>query len=120
MATVNLPTGYEERMTLSTSFSQEARLRQVEFGDGYIQRTPLGINGRRRTMNATWDNLTESEYATLFNVLDAAHIAGDCISLSYDYILFRAGKFMIETLDVQSADGSNFTVSASLTEVHDL
>lgn len=120
MATVNLPTGYEERMTLSTSYSQEARLRLVEFGDGYIQRTPLGINGRRRSFDAVWENLTESEYATLFNVLDAAHIAGDCISLSYDYILFRAGKFMIETIDVQVRDSEHFTVSASLTEVHDL
>jgi hypothetical protein len=120
MATVNLPTGFEERMTLSTSYSQEARLRQVEFGDGYIQRTPLGINGRRRSMSANWDNLTESEYATLFNTLDSAQVAGDCISLSYDHILFRAGKFMIESLEVQSADGTNFSVSASLTEVHDL
>jgi len=40
MATLPL----QSRMSLSTSYSSTARHRLVEFGDGYIQRTPLGLN----------------------------------------------------------------------------
>jgi len=120
MAIYNLPTGFEDRMTLSTSYSQESRLRQVEFGDGYIQRTPLGINSRRRSFDAVWENLTEAEYATLYYTLDFVHTNGHAIQLTAGNILFSDGKFVIETLDVQIADSDHFTVSASLTEVFDL
>ena len=120
MAIYNLPTGFESRMSLSTSYSQESRIRQVEFGDGYIQRTPLGINSRRRSFDAVWENLTEAEYATLYYTLDFVHTNGHAIQLTAGNILFSDGKFVIETLDVQIADSDHFTVSASLTEVFDL
>lgn len=120
MATYNLPAGFEDRMSLKSSYSQEARLRQVDFGDGYIQRTPLGLNSRRRRMDVSWENLTGLEYATLYDFLDIRHENGDAIEIPLGNLLFLDGKFIIDTLDVQTADGSHFTISVRLTEVFDL
>lgn len=120
MATLNLPTGYEARMSLKSSFTQEARLRQLEFGDGYIQRTPLGLNNLKRRLNVSWENLTQSEYTTLMSTLNLVQQYGDAIALSSSYFLTSAGEFMIESLDVQLGDNDHFTVSAGLTEVFDL
>ena len=120
MAIYNLPTGFENRMSLTSSYSQEARLRRVEFGDGYIQRTALGVNSRRRTMDVAWNNITALEYATLYATLDFVHTYGHAIALTAGNILLTDGKFVIETLDVQVADNEHFTVTARLTEVFDL
>lgn len=120
MAIYNLPTGFEDRMSLTSSYSQEARLRQVDFGDGYIQRTPLGLNSRRRSMDVAWNNITALEYATLYQTLDFVHRNGHAIALTAGNLLFTNGNFVIETLDVQVADTEHFTVTARLTEVFDL
>lgn len=120
MAIYNLPTGFEDRMSLTSSYSQEARLRQVEFGDGYIQRTALGVNSRRRSMDVAWNNITAFEYGTLYSTLDFVHAYGHAIALTAGNILFTDGNFMIETIDVQTTDGDHYTLSAKLTEVFDL
>lgn len=120
MAIYNLPAGFENRMSLTSSYSQDTRLRQVEFGDGYIQRTALGVNSRRRRMDVAWNNITAFEYATLYSTLDFVHTFGHAIALTAGNILLTDGKFMIETLDVQVADNEHFTVTAKLTEVFDL
>ena len=120
MAIYNLPAGFENRMSLSSSYSQDTRLRQVEFGDGYIQRTALGVNSRRRRMDVAWNNITSLEYQTLYSLLDFYHKYGHAIALNAGNLLFTPGNFMIETIDVQVADNEHFTLTAKLTEVFDL
>ena len=120
MAIYNLPAGFENRMSLSSSYSQDTRLRQVEFGDGYIQRTALGVNSRRRRMDGEWNKSKELEEKTLYSLLDFYHKYGHAIALNAGNLLFTPGNFMIETIDVQVADNEHFTLTAKLTEVFDL
>lgn len=120
MATYNLPVGFENKISLSTSYTQEARNRLVEFGDGYIQRTPLGINNLVRRITISWENLTTTERNTLLNTLDYCHGTGDAVYIPGSELFSYEGQYYVETLDVQLADNERVTVTASLREVFDL
>ena len=120
MATYNLPTGFEDMMSITASYSNEARLRTVEFGDGYIQRTPLGLNSRRRTVDIAFENLTQTERNTLLATLEFVQERGHSLYLAANELLRESGKYAIEGMDVSSVDGNLTTVSVSLVEVFDL
>lgn len=49
----------------------EPRIRKVEFGDGYTQETPDGINYNLYTWSLNWDTLTQAEKTTIENFLVA-------------------------------------------------
>ena len=120
MAVYNLPTGFDDRMSINISYSQEVRNRIVDFGDGYTQRTPLGINPRIRRLDVVWENLTQSERDTLLMTLDYVSQTGDAIFIAANELLWTNGKYYVETIDVQMADHNKVTISASLREVFDL
>ena len=120
MATYNLPPGFADCFSISSNYSQEGRHRLVEFGDGYIQRTPLGINAVIRRLNVQWENLTTADRDTLLATLDYVHYTGDALYIPADELNRYEGKYMIEALDVQMADNERVTISASLREVFDL
>ena len=42
-----------------------ARIDQAQFGDGYVQRRPAGINNQRRSYNLQWTLLSRDEYDEL-------------------------------------------------------
>jgi len=116
MATLPL----QDRMSLSTSFSSESRHRLVEFGDGYIQRTPLGVNYSRRSITVTYDNLTPTDANTIIDFYDARQFYADAIDISANELLRTNGKFYLQSYDVQMADNEKRTITASMIEVFDL
>lgn len=120
MATYNLPAGFEDKISLSTSYTQEARNRLVEFGDGYIQRTPLGINNLVRRISISWENLTSSERDTLLNTIEFCQGTGDAVYIPTSELFQFGGQYYVEGIDVQLADNQRVTVTASLREVFDL
>lgn len=120
MAIYNLPTGYEDKISITASYSNEARLRQIEFGDGYIQRTPLGLNSLRRSVDISFENLTTGERNILLATLEYVQSNGDALRINANELLRRDGIYAIEGLQVASVDGNLTTVSVSLTEVFDL
>lgn len=116
MATLPL----QSRMSLSTNYSSTARHRLVEFGDGYIQRTPLGINNPRRTISVTHDNLSASDADTLIYFYELRQRIADAIDISANALLRTSGKFYLEGFDVQMSDDNKRTVTATMVEVFDL
>ena len=116
MATLPL----QSRMSLSTSYSSTARHRLVEFGDGYIQRTPLGINQPRRTISVTHENLSATDSGNLIGFYQARQAYGDAVEISANALLTSSGKFYLESFDVQMSDDSKRTVTATMVEVYDL
>lgn len=120
MALFYLPTGFEDKLSLATSYTQTARARLVEFGDGYTQRTPLGNNLRIRNLSAVWENLTQIERDTLLNTLEYCNASGEPLYMPQSNALPRPGKFYVESIDIQMSDNVRVTVSASLREVFDL
>jgi len=49
----------------------EPTVRQVQFGDGYIQRTVFGLNQNLKMYNPTWNNISETDADTISDFLDA-------------------------------------------------
>ena len=116
MATLPLQT----RMSLSTSYSSTPRHRLVEFGDGYIQRTPVGLNYQRRTITVIHENLSQSDAITLIAFYENRYIDAEAIEISVNALLDTAGKFYLEGFDVQMTDDDKRTINATMIEVFDL
>lgn len=58
-------------MAYSPSFSEEPRVRKVQFGDGYAVRSQDGLNPIQTKVSATWKSLSNSDRITLINFFRA-------------------------------------------------
>lgn len=111
---------HQERASLSTNYSVTARHRLVEFGDGYIQRTPLGINTNRRTVAVIHEAMDLSEGDDVINFYEARMADAAAIDISANSLFMDAGKFYLESYDVSMSDDDRRTITANLIEVFDL
>tara|TARA_R100000734_G_scaffold3792_1_gene3352 strand:+ start:5603 stop:5953 length:351 start_codon:yes stop_codon:yes gene_type:complete len=111
---------YQTQLSINTNYQATPRHRLVEFGDGYIQRTPLGINYQRRSISVRHDNLNATQAAALILFYEARLQDADKIDISANELLRTSGQFYLESFDVQMADNERRTVTASMIEVFDL
>lgn len=54
-----------------TAFKPQIKVLEAEFGDGYSQPTPDGINNVREKVDLTWDGLTEAQMLQINNFFKA-------------------------------------------------
>ena len=54
-----------------TTFTPQVKVLEAEFGDGFSQPTPDGINNIRETVELKWDGLTECEMHAIYDFLTA-------------------------------------------------
>lgn len=54
-----------------TSFTPKIKVRAAEFGDGYSQIMPDGINNIREQLDLSWDALTEAQRDTIIAFFNA-------------------------------------------------
>jgi phage-related protein len=120
MAVYDLPVGWEDRWALSASYTSEGRNRVVEFGDGYTQRTPLGLNALVRNLEISFDNLTTTERNEIMAFLAFIQAGGDAIALYPNELLPYPGKFFVTSMNVGLADNNRVNINVSLREVFDL
>lgn len=120
MAIYSLPAGYEDMISIKGSYSTESRHRQVEFGDGYIQRTPLGINSLIRNLDVLFENLTQAEKNSFIPFCEFIQRNGHSLIIPANEMLASTAIYVIETMNVESVDGDKTNVSLSLREVFDL
>ena len=111
---------FQDKLSVTTSYQATPRHRLVEFGDGYIQRTPLGINHQRRSISVTHDNLSSTDAASLILFYEQRLQDAGKIDISANGLLRTDGQFYLESFDVQMADTNKRTVTANLIEVFDL
>lgn len=116
MATLPLQT----EMSLSTSYTSEQRHRLVEFGDGYIQRTPIGIHPIRRNITVVHQNISATDANTIVSFYESRQSDGDAIDIGINELLTSAGQFYLQSFDVQMADDTKRTITANMIEVFDL
>lgn len=69
--TENFPAGLDDPADDNYSFTEEPRIKEAKFGDGYELRTTDGINPRPRAFRMTWPNLDPTDYSTLITFLRA-------------------------------------------------
>lgn len=112
------PLPLQDKISLRTSYSSEPRHRRVEFGDGYIQRTPFGPYAGRRKLNLVYEHLSVTDATTLISFYEVRHDDAASIEISINSLLDLEGKYYLESYDVEMADNNLRTISASLIEVY--
>jgi phage-related protein len=119
MTTTALPLG--NKITIDSTKSVSFTEMSSQFGDGYEQVAPKGINNIREAWSITWGALTETEKNTVIGVIESVGSwgiltwtpCGETVQKKY-----RLGKDGY-TL---KREGSNaiFSVSCSLRQVFDI
>lgn len=107
-------------MSISTTMSVTPRHRLVEFGDGYIQRTPLGLHAQRRNITVIHPHLNTADGNTLMNFYEDRHFDGSPVDISANTMFTTAGKFYLQSFEVDMSDDEKRTISATMIEVFDL
>lgn len=98
----------------------ELKITKASYGDGYIERSPEGLNYRRAKVSLTWENVTAAEETSLMNFFKGKdgylpffyQPPHDDFSVPLKWIApkFRASK----------TDAGNYVVRADLEQVFDL
>lgn len=105
------------KLSTSTSFTSEPRHRTVEFGDGYIQRSPWGPYAGRRKISVVIEHLNQVDSTRLIAFYEDRHDDGESIEIPYNMLFDTDGKYYLESYDVQMSDNQLRTVTASMIEV---
>ena len=108
---------YQNKLSLRTSYSSEPRHRLVEFGDGYIQRSPWGPYAGRRKLSVVHENLTPTEAYNLIAFYESRHDDADAVEIASNELLIDSGKFYLENFSVELTSDELRTISASMIEV---
>jgi len=107
----------QNKMSVSSAYSITPRHRTVEFGDGYIQRTPLGINQVRRQITITHEHLDETDGNTIVDFYDARTFDGHSFTIAGNPMLRTDGKYYLQNYNVSMSSPKRRSVSATLIEV---
>lgn len=94
------------------------RVRRAQFGDGYEQRSPDGLNSVRRSWSVTWSVISEYDRVALMGFFK--QMAG---VNSFEWIVPDSGEMVRVTCDDPSATHdsfSNHTVTATFKEVFEI
>jgi hypothetical protein len=114
----NLP--HDNKLSISSSYTHVPRHRTVEFGDGYIQRTPLGIHHSRRSISLTYDNLDPATADAVVFAFENSLETGDPFYIASNTMLRTSGYFYLQNFDVSMSSPEIRTITASLTEVYNV
>lgn len=100
------------------SRNMKPRVNMADFGDGFSQRSRMGINNNPWTRKFAWSNLTKIEKDYIDNFFEAR---GGVESFFYRKIDESTARVYICTeWDVEDVDYNIYNISASFQQVYDL
>jgi hypothetical protein len=108
---------YQNKLSTRTSYTSEPRHRLVEFGDGYIQRSPWGPYAGRRRLSIVHEHLSQSEANLLIAFYETRHDDADSIEIASNELLIDSGKYYLENYSVELTSDELRTITASMIEV---
>ena len=108
---------FPTKLSIQTSYSSEPRHRTVEFGDGYIQRSPLGPYAGRRKVSVVHEHLNQSDAGDLIEFYEERHDDGEAIEIAVNELLDIAGTYYLESFEVVMTSNELRTITASMIEV---
>jgi phage-related protein len=106
-----------DQIHVSSQKTVQHRTRIAQFGDGYSQRVADGLNSRVENWQFVWAGLTESDYQTLTDALDAG---GAVTPYTYTPPGSSSAKTYAMTADgytVQHHGADLYSVSANFKQV---
>lgn len=105
---------------ISLESSKKVGFRQVsaQFGDGYEQVAPLGLNNRFDTWDLTWGALSSSEKNTVETALNSIGTWGILTWTPCDEIVQK--KFRVTGDTTYQREGTLYKISLTVKEVFDI
>lgn len=100
-----------------TSVTVEPRILRNDFGDGYSQRTPDGLNTIRRVWRAQWNNILQSEANTLVAFFKSLK---GVLVFTWTGPADSAGQFICKTWSMTPITGGFANLTAEFDEEFDL
>lgn len=85
---------------------------KTQFGNGYSQRRPDGINNRMENLSITWEYVSAAQKTTILAALDATD--------GSDYITYNSNRYIVSEYNISEQSGDIFTINATFEQVYDL
>lgn len=117
MAVTALP--LQTKISQSSTKQIQTNLLVAQFGDGYTQRTPNGINYARQQWTISWENITNADLVTIETAIASARYGSDAFTWT-PFNEVSSKKFMYQTHGVTFNSGNTCSVNMELTQVFDL
>ena len=92
---------HTDLISQSSSKQTKFRTRVAQFGDGYTQRQPDGINGKIDVWTVNWENVNDTIRDQIINVLDVVE--------GWDYIIWTPPDDSVEH-KFRIPDGYSYTI----------
>lgn len=113
------PLPYQDLMSYSSSYSVEPIVRTLNFGDGYVQRSPLGARPTRVTATVTYSNIPQYIATDILHILEGAYITGEVFTIGYNDLFSATNTYDIVSWDVSASDPNTQTITVNLMQVWD-
>jgi phage-related protein len=111
---IPLPSKISLESTKKTTFRQVA----AQFGDGYTQVAPNGLNNRIDTWDIVWGGLSSSEKTTVETAINSIGTWGTFLWTPCDETIQK--KFRISGDISYQREGTRYKVTLSLKQVFDI
>lgn len=107
------------KISQSSSKEVKANILIAQYGDGYEQRIPNGINYYKQNWSIQWDNLTNAEIKTIETVIANARYGADYFTwIPFNETISLKFKYMGHKVSYDS--GNHGTIQLTLNQVYDL
>lgn len=118
------PLPLPDRISPESTRSFEFRALTAQFGDGYVQSAPDGLNAQRDKWTVIWMNVTETEKSTITTSLNAAGSWGVITWTPFDESVQK--KFRMDSpgysirYSVTAENRRRYIIECNLTQCFDL
>jgi phage-related protein len=109
----------QNKISQESSLGAQFRTKISQFGDGYSQRTPDGINNKIDTWNISWKHISSIEKNNIVTILNS--VGGHDVLTWTPIDETVEKKFIIsEGYSISTSGGDVYSVSTTLKQVFDL
>jgi len=109
----------QDKVSQTASSSTTYRLNVAQFGDGYSQRTPDGINYIQRKWTISYDNLSVTDYTTVSTFVDTVG-NGQYFTWQPPGIASSLKWILDGAVTMTPKSGNLYSVSFGIRQVYDL
>jgi len=117
MAVTALP--LTTKISQSSGKTLQINMLVAQYGDGYSQRTPNGLNYAKQQWTISWENISNTDLTTIENAIANTRYGADAFTWT-PFNETTQKKFLYQGHDVVFLSGDLCTVNMNMTQVFDI
>jgi phage-related protein len=110
---------HPEKITTDSTKKTGFSTIRTQFGDGYAQIAPKGINNKIQSLSIQWASLTQAEFNAIITMLDTVGSYG-VISYTPCYETSSKNFRMTDSGYTFSSVGNTYKITCDLVQVYDI